>query len=108
MACFVTPTVAAIIATTMKKKIDSRWHFNWLLQMLWGGVLMLIVDHLISGELSVYPPFLTALKSPEETIVMFKEMFVVGGLMTAVIFVAWGIMVFVANKKEVIKYPVIK
>lgn len=101
MACFVTPTVAAIISTAMKKKVDPRWHFNWLLQMLWGGVVMLIVDHLISGELSIYPPFLTALKSPEETAIMFKEMFVVGGLMTAAILAVWAVMVMVSNLKVI-------
>jgi len=99
MACFVTPTVAAIIATTMKKKLDPKYHFNWLLQMLWGGVVMLIVDHLISGELSVFPPFLTALKSPEETAIMLKEIMIVGGLMTAAIFAVWAIMVLIVNLK---------
>ena len=101
MACFVTPTVVAIIATTMKKKIDPKYHFNWLLQMLWGGVVMLIVDHLISGELSIYPPFLTALKSPEEMAIMFKEMLVVGGLMTAAILAVWAVMVLVSNLKMI-------
>jgi len=61
--------------------------------MLWGGVLMLIVDHLRSGELVPYPPFLTA---GVEKIV--PEVFQVGVPMTIVVFVAWMAMLVVAAK----------
>lgn len=66
--------------------------------MLWGGVVMLIVDHVMSGEIVFYPPFLTAMRSPQDTAVMLKELATVGTSMAIAIFCVWAIMVMVANK----------
>jgi uncharacterized membrane protein len=111
MACFLTPTAAAIITASIKKKVSPKYHLEWLNTMLWGGVLMLIVDHIISGEVTIFPPFLTALKSPADIPVMLREIATVGGTMTAAVIIVWAIMVLAANfaerriknKSEVIK-----
>jgi len=60
MACFAAPTAAAIIVTAAKKKIPSRFHIEWLLTLLWGGVAWLIPEHIFHGEVVFYPPFFTA------------------------------------------------
>ncbi|MFA6027871.1 MAG: hypothetical protein WC752_03015 [Patescibacteria group bacterium] len=97
MACFIAPAAAAIVATSMKKKVPAKYHVEWLLTMLWGGVVMLIVDHVASGEVTVYPPFITAMKSPEDTLVMLKEIATIGVAMTIAVFIFWISLVFMAN-----------
>jgi len=100
MACFVVPTAAAIVTTAVSKKVPEKYHINWLNSMLWGGVVMLAVEHISHGEVVPYPPFLTA--GLHEVL---PEMIKVGIPMTAIIFLIWGIMLMalaVTSKK--IKY----
>lgn len=91
MACFVVLTTVAIVTTTMGKKVPEKYHLNWLNSMLWGGVVMLAVEHIAHGEVVLYPPFLTA--GLHE---VWPEMIKVGVPMTLVVFFIWGIMVTVA------------
>ena len=91
MACFVVPTAAAIVTTAMGKKVPEKYHLNWLNSMLWGGVVMLAVEHIAHKEIVLYPPFLTAGLSE-----VLPEMLRVGVPMTLAIFLIWGIMVVVA------------
>jgi len=98
MACFLAPTTAAIVTSGLKKKIDPKYHLEWLTTMLWGGVAMLIVEHIAHGEVVFYPPFLTAMKNPADFKVLLKEIATVGAGMTIAIFAVWAIMVVVANK----------
>jgi hypothetical protein len=93
MACLLVPTTAAIVTTAVRKKIPNQYHINWLLLMLWGGVLMLLVDHVISGELLPYPPFLTA--GIEKII---PEIFAVGVPMTLIVIAAWILMIIFSSK----------
>ncbi|MDD5679749.1 MAG: hypothetical protein PHI59_00690 [Candidatus Omnitrophica bacterium] len=100
MACFLIPAGAAVLTTAAGKKVPEKYHFNWLNSMLWGGVLMLAVEHVAHGEIVLYPPFLTAGLSE-----VWPEMMRVGIPMTLIIFIIWGIMVAVdikTNKK--VKY----
>lgn len=60
MACFLAPLSTAIAVTSVKKKIPKRYHIEWLLMMLWGGVAWLIPEHIYHGEVVMYPPFFTA------------------------------------------------
>jgi len=101
MACFVAPTVAAIITTRFRKKVPAKLHIEWLILMLWGGVIMLIVDHLFTGELVPFPPFLTAMQNPTDIPVMVNEILTVGTTMTVAIFFIWAVMVFVYNKTKI-------
>ncbi len=59
MACFIAPTTAALITSAIKKKVPARYHIEWLLTMLWGGVAWLIPEHIYHGEVVFYPPFFT-------------------------------------------------
>jgi hypothetical protein len=97
MCCFITPMVTATVTTKLAKKMPKKYHFEWLNTMLWGGVVMLIIEHIAHKEVVPYFPFLTAMKSPHDTIVMLKEMAVVGGSMTLAIFIGWIVSVFTAN-----------
>jgi hypothetical protein len=112
MACFLVPAAEAIITTVVQKVIEKKekktvnispkWsrRLSWLNIMLWGGTLMLAIDHLISGEVTFYPPFLTALQNPADTAVMLREMATVGVAMAAAVTAVWGIMVLVAEVKS--------
>jgi hypothetical protein len=73
---------------------------GWLNKMLWGGALMLAIDHIIGGEIIARPPFLTALQNPGDTAVMLREMATVGVAMAAAVTLVWGIMVLIAEVKS--------
>jgi hypothetical protein len=95
MACFIAPAAAAIAATVIKKRMPSRWLFGRLTLMLWGGVLMLLVDHAATGEIIPYFPFFT--KSWNE---IWPEVIKIGLPMTLLIFAVWGGMILYANFKN--------
>jgi hypothetical protein len=111
MACFVIPAGEAIITTVVQKVIEKKekktgnisvkWsqRLSWLNKMLWGGTLMLVIDHVLNGEIIARPPFFTALQNPSDTAVMLREMATVGVAMAAAVTAVWGIMVLVAEIK---------
>ena len=91
MACFLVPMTAAAVGSAVSKKIPSRFHFGWLLSMLWGGVIMLAVEHIAHEEVVLYPPFLT--RGIGEVL---PEMLRVGVPMTFAIVFVWAVMVAVS------------
>jgi len=97
MACFLAPAAAAVITTGFRKKIPEYYHIGWLNSMLWGGVMMLAVEHITHGEIIFYPPFLTAIKNPANTWIMLTEIVHVGGPMLLAIFTAWTVLVVISN-----------
>jgi len=97
MACFVAPAAVVIITTAARKKIPAKYHLEWLNTMLLGGVIMLIVDHIMSGEIIFQAPFLTAMQSSAQFAVALREIATTGVAMTMAIFAFWMIMVLVAN-----------
>ena len=95
MACLIVPASAAIFVSGAKKKIPAELHPERLEWMLWGGTGMLIVDHLMTGELVPYPPFLTAMDNPADMAVMFREIATTGVFMTLLVFAMWfGMIAF--------------
>jgi hypothetical protein len=126
MACFVAPATVAVVTTIVRKvaqkregtaatqsaghsctKVSGKWtvRLGWLNTMLWGGTIMLVLDHILSGELTVRPPFLTALSAPLQTGAVLREILVTGGAMTAAVFVAWGIMIVCVELRAKAKRP---
>jgi len=100
MACFLAPTAVAIVTTSIKKKIPPKYHIEWLNTMLWGGVIMLAVEHIAHKEVVPFPPFLTAMENPADIPVMLQEIATIGTAMTLAILVAWIAMVAIANAVE--------
>jgi hypothetical protein len=98
MACFLAPATAALITTSIRKKVPKKYHLEWLSAMLWGGVVMLAVEHIAHGEVTLFPPFLTAMQNPDDIPMMLKEIATVGTAMTVATTVAWGVIVLIANK----------
>jgi hypothetical protein len=111
MACFLVPTGEAVITTVVQQIIEKRekksgiislkWskRLGWLNKMLWGGSLMLALEHVWHGEIIASPPFLTAMQNPQDTATMLHEIATVGVAMAAAITVVWGIMILVAELK---------
>jgi len=98
MACFITPMVTGIVTTVFRKKIPAALKISWLNIMLWGGVAMLIIEHIAQGEIVLYPPFLTAMQNPAAIPGIVQEIVAVGGIMTLTIVLLWAILVAVTSK----------
>lgn len=90
MACFLTPLIAALIVTLLQRIVRGTGaRLRTLATLLWGGSFVLAVEHVLSGELVPWPPFLTA-ATPAGMPALIQEMIVVGLPMTGAVFAAWG------------------
>jgi hypothetical protein len=116
MACFLVPMGEAIVTSVVQKVVDNRekkvggekakktglsWsrRLGWLNKMLWGGTILLALEHVWHGEVVPWPPFLTAMENPANVAPMLHEMAVFGGAMAITITVVWGIMILIAELK---------
>ena len=100
MSCFIVPMVQAIATYASRKTHKNNHNLPTLEKMLWGGTVMLIVDHVISGELTWRFPFFTALELDGGWQVMLREMLTVGVPMCLVITAFWGLWVAFKSKKS--------
>ena len=108
MACFVVPLVEAIAVSIYRKSNASaiakagapalKKHIPALEKMLWGGSIMLIVDHIINGELTWTFPFFTSLGESGGAAILWREVLTVGVPMALVLTVAWAGWVLVKAK----------
>jgi hypothetical protein len=95
MACFITPTIIAVITTLIQKTVGrkiEKLKLGILNTLLWGGAALLAIEHVWHGEVVPWPPFLTAMTNPADIPIMLHEMTMVGGLMTISIFTMWGLI----------------
>ncbi len=116
MACFLVPVGEAIVTTVVQKVMEKRekksgvvktgktgltWskRLSWLNKMLWGGSLLLTLEHVWHGEIIASPPFLTAMQNPENTAAMLHEIATFGVTMAVVVTAIWGVMILVAELK---------
>jgi len=95
MACFVAPAATVAAISIVKKKIPEKYHADWLILMLLGGVLMLLVDHIASGEVISRFPFFTRSWSG-----IWPEILRVGVPMTILVFASWILMILGAAYTE--------
>ncbi len=81
MACFIVPLTQAV-ATTVYRKVTKQSdtfvgrNLRTLELMLWGGSMMLLVDHLINGELFAWN---------------LREVLTIGVPMSVVVTAVWAI-----------------
>ena len=115
MACFIVPLAQAIATTAYRKQLERKAlvssgeqhssplnaHLKSLETMLYGGTLMLIVDHIINGELTWMFPFFTALETEGGGAVMLREILTVGVPMSAIVTVAWVVWAYYKERKTV-------
>lgn len=116
MACFLVPLTEAVLTSAVKgiygkvvtkstiseaeKKLKLE-SFNSkvsiLQKMLYGGSFLLAIEHIYHGEVVFYPPFLTAMNDPADTVEMLNEMSTVGVSMAVLVTAVWGIGLFVSH-----------
>ena len=109
MACFIVPMTQAIATTAYRKlnakKIEASGaaplmrHIPALEKMLWGGTVMLVVDHVINGEVILKYPFFTALTETGGAGVMLREMLTVGVPMSLVLTAVWVVYALAKERK---------
>lgn len=116
MACFVVPMGEAIVTTVLQKVIENkekktggeatdgkglRWsrRLGWLNKLLWGGTILLALEHVWHGEVVPWPPFLTAMQNPADVAPMLHEIATVGVAMAVFVTIVWAIMVMVVDLK---------
>ena len=109
MCCFLVPLAQAVATSACRKGIERsgrgldgspfRRHLPSLEKMLWGGSVMLIVDHIINGEVTWRYPFFTALTEAGGAEVMLREMLTVGVPMSLVLTAVWVVYAFAKERK---------
>ncbi len=116
MACFLVPMGEAIVTTVVQKVVDKRekkvdgeravktgvsWsrRLSWLNKLLWGGTILLALEHVWHGEVVPWPPFLTAMENPGDVAPMLHEIATVGVAMAIAVTVVWAIIVLIAERK---------
>ena len=107
MACFTAPLAGAAVAAVVQKAAGGKASRNpflrklhWLVKMALGGSFLLAIEHIYHGEITTFPPFLTAMKDPADTQEMLHEIMTVGVSMAVLLLVAWIGMVVVSEIVE--------
>ncbi|MDI9644317.1 MAG: hypothetical protein QFX35_03755 [Candidatus Verstraetearchaeota archaeon] len=93
MACFIVPMILGVVTTVLAfgaPGLAKRLKLNLLNAMLWGGVVLLAAEHVWHGEITPFPPYLTAMANPLDTAAMLSEMATVGTSMAFAISATWA------------------
>jgi hypothetical protein len=98
MGCFIVPTIVSIITTAFRKNFPKNWHISWLNTMLIGGSIGLTVEHIAHQEIVPWFPFLSAMSSHTDAIIMLKEMAGIGIPMTLALIFVWLVMVIIYER----------
>lgn len=114
MACFLVSAAEAVAVKTIEKhelkveeaapekadeyKIPLSRKLRWLSNLLLGGSVLLLFEHIWHGEITAWFPFLTAMSSAGDMYSMFYELATVGVGMALAITCVWFIMCKVADR----------
>ena len=92
--------------TEYKFGSEVKWSkkLAYLELTLWGGSFLLAGEHVIHGEVTPYPPFLTAMSNPDDAAEMFKEIGTVGVAMFLLLVIAWAIGIFIVDYRNYKKH----
>ena len=108
MACFTVPLAAAAAASAIKSSLPESAGRNpfvsrlgWLGKMMFGGSFLLAIEHVYHGEVTLTPPFLTAIaEGPDAVREMLHEMATRGVTMAVLVCAVWVAMVVVSSLSE--------
>ena len=95
---------------------DIKWSqkLAYLELTLFSGSFLLAIEHILHGEVVPFPPFITAASNSADAVEMLTEMGTVGVAMLAILLVAWGVGVLLADyfkfkkRKKGLKEAVVK
>lgn len=110
MSCFLVP-LAQAVATSVYRKHNAKAiadpaspvlkrHIPALEKMLWGGSIVLIVDHIIHGELTWRFPFFTGLDQVGGGSAMLHEILTVGVPMSLILTAIWAVYAVIKDKRS--------
>ena len=110
MCCFLVPLAQAVATSACRKHFEKsgndrnpnpfKRHLPALEKMLWGGTVMLIVDHVVNGELTWRFPFFTALDQVGGGAVMLREILTVGVPMSLVLTAVWAVYALLKERNH--------
>jgi len=106
----------AVITTVLQKVVEKKekeaqvkstsqtglkWSrkLSWLNRLLWGGVLLLAMEHAWHGEIVPWPPFLTAMSNPAQVGPMLHEMATIGTGMALFVTLVWALLTLIVDLK---------
>lgn len=104
MACFIAPMILAAIMSAVQKsslRLSERLKLWILNTLLWGGVILLAVEHAWHGEIVPWPPFLTAMANPMEIPMMLHEIATTGVLMATATVAMWVLILAVSQRSYI-------
>jgi len=125
MACFLVPMAEAVMTDILINRMDrgdahsnknsktsfgyapvtrfsvGSHEFRWLSQLLWGVSLILMLEHLWTGEVTLSFPFLTALSSYAGTMVMIDEISTTGVMTSILTTFIWFVTVFISGRTSI-------
>ena len=107
MACFLVPATEAVVTTVATKVLRHRGEavhaqkLSVLSKMLWCASAVSACEHIYHGEVVASFPFLTALRDPESTRIMFYEMLTEGVAMAAVVTAVWCLWLAWSKRTQV-------
>jgi hypothetical protein len=116
MACFLAPAAVAVTTTIAKKVVQSKemaeagkhstgLRAQWLQRlrllnlMMWGGTILLVIEHAVRGELVPWAPFFTALQTPGHVGSMLREIATEGTALVVLLVCAWMVIVMLAERR---------
>ncbi len=88
----VTTSIAAAGATLGKFVLPKDYKLGFLASMLWGAVVMILIDHILGYEGGAF--------LEKTTDGMIKNSVVLGIAMLAPVFIIWGISLLISNLKR--------
>ena len=113
MACFLVSTAEAAAIEAVRRhevkmeaehperiredKVLMSTKLGWLRNLLLGGAVLLLFEHIWHGEVVPWFPFLSAMKDPGDMMAMLKEMGTVGVCMAVAITLVWAVICKVAD-----------
>ena len=100
MACFLVPMALAIVTTIIQKTargLAEKVKLGLLNALLWGGVILLAVEHVWHGEVTPWPPYLTAMATPADIPIMLHEMATIGTAMSVAVSLTWVTMLTITQ-----------
>ncbi len=119
MACFLVSAAEAVVVKAVEKTVEKKEteeneasvkiplsrKLNWLTNMLTGGTVLLLFEHIWHGEVVPWFPFLTAMSDASDTAEMLHEMSTVGVCMALLVTAVWLIICkaadVIVSRKEV-------
>jgi len=88
----VTISIAAVGVTLIKFILPKKYKLDFLALMLWGGAIMILVDHILGYEGGEFLEKITD--------GMIKSGAVLGIAMLAPVFIIWVISILIPNLKR--------